>query len=287
MEKKMYLKRLIIVLKNGETLAEIYPVTEDLKEAGVSSFALLADELLENPALVSQMGTEEFLFLTDDTQVAELTMRENRATLAYLHAGGDSDFSTVPYGVDGAEGLDVEFLERVYRRHAGISWDILETDRCSIRETTVEDVDAFVKIYSDPEIVRYTEELYPEVGKEKEYIRQYIEKVYQYFEFGVWTVQLKKTGEIIGRAGFSVRDGYTLPELGFIIAKKWQNKGIATEICSAILAYGKEYYGFDKVQLLVRPENEASIALCKKLGFQEEKQVREGGKEYLYMVWKG
>jgi RimJ/RimL family protein N-acetyltransferase len=151
----------------------------------------------------------------------------------------------------------------------------------------VEDVDAFVKIYSDPEIVRYTEELYPEVGKEKEYIRQYIEKVYQYFEFGVWTVQLKKTGEIIGRAGFSVRDGYTLPELGFIIAKKWQNKGIATEICSAILAYGKEYYGFDKVQLLVRPENEASIALCKKLGFQEEKQVTEGGKEYLYMVWNG
>ena len=80
---------------------------------------------------------------------------------------------------------------------------------------------------------------------------------------------------MIGRAGFGVREGYSLPELGFVIARPWQGRGIAHEVCSAVLEYGWDMLGFDKVQALVRPDNKISLALCSKLGFVEQGCVRE------------
>ena len=156
------------------------------------------------------------------------------------------------------------------RRLAGLPWKIIETDRCLIRETTVEDVDAFWEIYREPSITRYTDHLYPEIEQEKNYVREYIEKVYTYYEYGVWTIVEKSSGLVIGRAGFSARPGYEDPELGFVIGVPWQGKGYAYEVCSAILDYGWEQLGFEEVQALVDPGNQTSLSLCKKLGFEME-----------------
>ena len=72
----------------------------------------------------------------------------------------------------------------------------------------MEDVEDFYRIYADPSITRFMEGLYPDVEQEKEYVREYIEKVYTFFEFGVWTVVEKESGSVIGRAGFSYREGF-------------------------------------------------------------------------------
>lgn len=240
------------------------------------------------------------LYVTDKSDVATYLLTKGGAVLGYLHEGGDSSFTGIRYVVEEAfseldkeindgsgdsrgedgDGMPVSYLDRVYRRYKNIPWDILETERCLIRETMEDDVEAFFDIYSDPEITKYTEALYPAIEEEKAYVREYIEKIYHYFEFGVWTVILKETNEIIGRAGFSVREGYDLPELGFVIGTKWQHKQIAYEICKAILKYGEEELGFVNVQALVRPENEPSVALCKRLGFVKVKSVMEQEKEH-------
>ena len=174
-------------------------------------------------------------------------------------------------------------MEKVYRRYVNLPWDITETQRCMIRETTEADVDAFWEIYRQPEITRYTEGLYPTVELEKQYIREYIEKVYGFYGFGVWTIALKNTGEVIGRAGFSYREGYEEPEIGFVIGIPWQKQGYAYEVCSALLEYGKEELGFEVVQAFAMPENQASIQLCRKLGMEVMGTVFVGAKEHLQM----
>ena len=126
--------------------------------------------------------------------------------------------------------------------------------------------------------------MFPDIEQEKAYIREYIDKVYHYYEFGVWTVLSKETGEIIGRAGFSVRDGEELPELGFVIGSKCQRKGIAYEICKAILDYGWEMYEFDAVQAFVMPQNQASLKLCSKLGFVQKERMWEKTTEYIKLT---
>mgnify|MGYP002508282232 FL=1 len=72
---------------------------------------------------------------------------------------------------------------------------------------------------------------------------------------------------MIGRAGISRREGYDLPELGFVFGVPWQGRGYAYEVCSAILSYARDELLMERVQALVRPENERSLRLCEKLGF--------------------
>lgn len=228
---------------------------------------------------------ESVLYVTDDAEVAERLQDRGEAVLIYLNDGNrDRDFSGFLYAVEDPQSLEPDFVEKVYRRMKGLPWNILETERCLIRETTPEDVDAFYRIYSDPAITKYMEGLYPDVEQEKQYIREYIEKIYSFLEFGVWTVVEKDRGEVIGRAGFAYREGYDEPELGFIIGVPWQRQGYAEEVCRAILKYGWETLKFIRVQVLVEPENEASLHLCRRLGFQEKERVNLQGKQYVRLL---
>ena len=214
-------------------------------------------------------GVEAVLYVSDDAASAEALRGEGKAVLIYLHPGNaGQDFSRFLFAAEDPEDLEEEYIRRVYRRLKGLPWEIAETARCLIRETTPEDVEEFYRIYSDPSITRYMDGLYPEREQEKRYIREYIEKVYTFYGFGVWTVVEKESGAVIGRAGLSYREGYDDPELGFIIGVPWQGKGYAREVCRAVLDYAWNALEFDRVQALVEPGNEASLRLCEELGFR-------------------
>ena len=229
-------------------------------------------------------GQEGVLYVTDDVETAETLHCQGEAVLVYLHLGNaGQDFSHFLFAVEDPEGLEPEYVERVYRRLKGLPWHILETPRCLIRETTPEDVEDFYRIYSHPDITKYMEGLYPEVEQEKQYVREYIEKVYTFYGFGVWTVVEKESGSVIGRAGFSYREGFEDPELGFIIGVPWQRKGYAREVCRAVLSYGAAALEFTKVQALVETENTASLKLCGQLEFYRDSVVRLNGKEYFLL----
>ena len=159
----------------------------------------------------------------------------------------------------------------------------------------MEDVDSFVKIYQDPGITRYTDAFCIEPQKEREHVKQYIEKVYEFFGFGVWTVLWKETGEVIGRVGFeqpyageagkAAGDGENdgdddeLLALGYMIARPWQGKGIAQEVCRAALDFAREELEVSKVQVVIDAENQPSLRLAERLGVREWRDVvAKGGK---------
>ncbi|MBP1585448.1 MAG: GNAT family N-acetyltransferase, partial [Lachnospiraceae bacterium] len=175
------------------------------------------------------------------------------------------------------EYFDEDYLEKIYRRLLRIPWDILETDRCVIRETTVSDLDAFYEIYSDPGITRFMEDLM-ERSEEEKYTENYRDLIYGIYGHGIWTVILRETGEVIGRAGLDERAGFTTPELGFMIGTKWQRRGLALEVCEGILRWAAEE-GMDNVMSLTEKENTASVSLLEKLGFSAEDTVKIAGAE--------
>ena len=180
-----------------------------------------------------------------------------------------------------------DYLERVYRRYVGEPWEILETERCTLRESTEEDVEAFYRIYQEPSVTRYMEPLFADKEEEKNYIRQYRENMYEFYGFGIWSVLLKETGELIGRAGLDMRAGFETPELGFVVGVPWQGRGLAEEICGAILAYAEKELGITRVQAMVEPANTVSLRLLKKLGFQKSGEYDEGGKHYFLLLYGG
>lgn len=195
------------------------------------------------------------------------------------------DFGGIKYAVESLEGIDEEYLERVYLRFMKKPWTILKTERLLVRETEPDDVEAVYSIYADPEVIRYTEAPTPHPAEEREYLTLYTEHVYAFWGFGIWLVTELESGQAVGRAGFSYREGMDMPEMGFVIAAPWQRRGYAYEVCTALLEYGRIHLEFDQVQALVMKENHASRALCDKLGFLCYGESLIEGTNYLRYVY--
>ncbi len=283
-KRRAMLRKLIIIFDKRymsgfsikyESLLE--QVRQEMQKQGIS--------MRWQTAVVEEIFADEregCLYIADSPEIFETLRVKGCYAAALIHDGNSSAaFQGNCYILQGLDGLEYAYLEDVYRRLAGQPWDILETERLKVRESMVEDVEQFYRIYRDPSITYYMENLFEQPDMEKAYIKNYIRQVYGFYGYGLWTVLLKETGRVIGRAGLSVRDGYELPELGFVIEVSQQKKGYAYEVCRAILDYTKRELQFDAVQALVKEENKASACLLNKLGFTYQKKVYEEGTDYL------
>lgn len=227
------------------------------------------------------------LIITDDAKTVDKLLKEKRYVVVLYHERNRQQcFPAVRYGVEDLFQLEYRSFEQVYLRLAGLPWEILRTERLLVRESTLEDVEEFYRIYSDPSITRYMEDLYKDKDAEKAYMQSYIDQIYGFYGYGLWTVILKENERIIGRAGLSVREGYEIPELGFLIDVSYQRQGLGFEVCSGILKYAEEKLEFEKVQALVDERNMASIGLMKKLGFAFEKDVKVNEQDYRLYIKK-
>lgn len=214
------------------------------------------------------------LVATDSNQDAQTLTEKGFYCIGILHdKNKEEKFKGLKFVFSDIEEVEMDSFVKAYQRYAGEPWEVIRTDRLIIRETTVEDVDEFYRLYKDPEMTRYMEGLFENPEDEKRYQKDYIDKVYGLMGFGVWTLVRADDNVIIGRAGYSVRNGFDQIELGFLVGKEYQRQGYAYEACRAILDYGRDMLGLEHVQTLVKKENEVSIHLCKKLGFEETDEV--------------
>ena len=83
---------------------------------------------------------------------------------------------------------------------------------------------------------------------------------------GMWAVERRSDGRLIGRVGFLDPEGWPGCELGWLLARDAWGQGYAREAASAALACGREELGLVEVISLIRPGNAASIGLATRLG---------------------
>ena len=77
--------------------------------------------------------------------LCELKKRGDYA-IALLHENNRTeDLSGAAYAITDIEELSWDSFEKAYQRMAGKPWKIVETERCVIRETIVEDVENFTE----------------------------------------------------------------------------------------------------------------------------------------------
>lgn len=220
------------------------------------------------------------LYISDKAFVLEKLQSRAFYTIALYHKGTTEGLFGTEFAIEDLTELEADFFEKVYQRFEGIPWHIIDTKRLSIREMYPGDLDGLYEMYEDPEVTRFTENLFSEKEKELQYIHDYIHHVYSYYGFGTWMLVDKESGELIGRAGFNYRPGFEDVELGFVIGKKHWRKGYAYEACRVLMDLAKQAYEFDRIQALAIEENEASVALLKKLGFIYIEEIELDGQAY-------
>lgn len=275
-------QNILFIIEERELYERLAEVMTELAEGGRFVRAALGEEY---PACMERWGIQEAdtVIVTDTADLARQCAQKKTAVVAVLtEKNRDASMEGVPFALEGMENPGWDYFQKVYERCHGLPWTILETERCLVREICLGDLDRLYEIYAEPSVTRYMEGLFEDREKEAEYTRAYIRNMYGFYGYGMWIIEEKKKGRIIGRAGIENREEEEEPEIGYLIAREEQGKGYALEVCLAILDYAKEQLGFSKMACYVHPENEASKGLCRKLGFEYRGQKESGGKVFSF-----
>ncbi len=267
----------MLVKRVGLLIGEFNP--QESREGAFYHIEELGRSPLSLKELISEGESVSSFAFTDDRETADILKRYGIGFAVYDNKKSKAaSFADALYVIDLVSSLDAERIDRMLYRYLRLPWKIAETKRCVIRETTEEDLDALYEIYSEPSITRYTEGLYEDRKEELDYTRAYIDEMYRFYEFGIWSVLDRESRKLIGRAGFSTRKSFPEPELGYVIAVPYQRQGIATEVCRKLLSYAVEYLNFTSINAFTRADNTASVSLLKRLGFVYIEEIFVDGK---------
>jgi len=156
----------------------------------------------------------------------------------------------------------------------------LESERLLLRWLREADFDQFARMCRDPEVMRF---LGGEVTTDIDVWRQMASIMgHWYFRgHGIWAVEEKSTGNLIGRIGFIYPIGWPAFELGWTLARESWGKGYANEGAQRALQYAFTEMGRDHVISLIAPANVASARVAQRLGEKIEGQTELLGKEVL------
>jgi len=157
----------------------------------------------------------------------------------------------------------------------------LKTDRLLLRPVMAEDVDAFVAIHEDPEVLRWIGG-HPTSGRTGAWrMLAMISGHWNLRGYGPWAVVEKATNEVIGRVGLWNPEGWPGIELGWVVRQSRWRHGFATEAASAALRWAWDHVETDHIISMIRADNLRSIRVAEKLGEHRELSSIEDGVEVL------
>lgn len=157
---------------------------------------------------------------------------------------------------------------------------VLETERLRLRWFREDDFEQFCKMTFDAEVMRFIG------GKPMDALNTWRQMAaiigHWYFRgYGVWAVEEKSTGNLVGRIGFMNPAGWPGFELGWTLARESWGKGYATEGARRALEYAFTEMDRDHVISLIAPENVASARVAKRLGEKVEGETQVMGNDVL------
>ena len=164
----------------------------------------------------------------------------------------------------------------------------LLTDRFLLRPLEMEDLDIVVKMFTDPDVVRYLFDVLTTQEIEDDLVTNI--KRGGGGCIGVWCIVDRISGEKMGTGAllplpideddtnWELLEGSELPdadiEVGYILKRDAWGKGIATEVCRRLLQFAFEETPLDEIVACISEENKASRNVLNKcefeyLGFQK------------------
>ena len=143
---------------------------------------------------------------------------------------------------------------------------VLETERLVLREVEEADAAFVLELLNSAGFIENIGDR--GVRSENEaaaYIRDRVIGSYKTHGFGMWLVLEAKRP--VGLAGLVKRDGLDDPDVGYaFIADAW-GRGYAQEAAAAVMRHAREKLGLRRLAAITTPENYASMAVLRKVGF--------------------
>jgi RimJ/RimL family protein N-acetyltransferase len=156
---------------------------------------------------------------------------------------------------------------------------VLHTERLTLRLPRESDFDAYAAMCADAEVMRY-------IGDGNALSRTdawrnlaLVLGHWQLRGYGLWAVELRETGEFIGRIGCWNPEGWPAFEIGWMLRREFWGRGYATEGARAAIRYAFTELDQPRVISLIRDGNEASVRVAQRLGEAYEGRTEVMGRE--------
>ena len=159
---------------------------------------------------------------------------------------------------------------------------VLETDRLILRRLAVEDAEFILRLLNEPSFLRFIgDKGVRTIDDARDYILNGPVHSYERFGFGLYLTELKETQVPIGICGLLKRDSLENVDVGFAFLPEFWQQGYAIESAAAVMAYGRNILGLDRIVAITSPGNDQSIKVLVKLGLRFERTIKlsEGAPE--------
>jgi len=141
---------------------------------------------------------------------------------------------------------------------------ILETERLTLRGWTPADFEPFAAYMADPEVMRFL----GNAQSRGDAWRSLATTIGHWAlrGYGMWAVERKSDGAMMGRVGLINPEGWPALEVGWTLAKPYWGHGYATEAARAAMRYAFLTQNVDRLISCIDAENLPSQAVAKRLG---------------------
>ena len=155
--------------------------------------------------------------------------------------------------------------------------NIINTPRCRLRPLSSADAPAVLRLYGNPDVIRFTEHHFPMQSiEEAEYSIQFYRKGYIDMWMYRWGVTLIGNDTVIGTAGLHrINRDHHFCSIGYEIDKPYWNRGLSTEIVKALTNYGFQTSKLHRIEAELISENLASARVLQKNGYRYEATRRQ------------
>ncbi|WP_155590054.1 GNAT family N-acetyltransferase [Lysinibacillus cavernae] len=148
---------------------------------------------------------------------------------------------------------------------------ILETERLILRLQTTDDAKFILELVNDPSWIQFIGDRGVKTVEEaSSYIENGPIRMYEQFGFCLYLVEKKEDQTPIGICGFVKRESLEDVDIGFAFLPDYWGKGYAYEAASAVLAYGIDTLGLNRIVAITTQDNHASAKLLERIGLQFE-----------------
>lgn len=143
---------------------------------------------------------------------------------------------------------------------------VIHTERLVLRGLTADDFEEYAAIVADPEVTRYLADGQP---LDRTNAWRQLAMILGHWElkgFGLWAVEEKSTGRLLGRIGCYDPEGWPAFEIGYTLARHAWGKGYASEGAAAALTYARTVLRRAEITSVIKTGNAGSVRVATKLG---------------------
>lgn len=157
---------------------------------------------------------------------------------------------------------------------------VLETERLVLREVAEADAPFVLGLLNSPGFLENIGDRGVRTEDEASaYIRDKMIAGYRQHGYGMWLAQTRRAGAAVGLAGLVRREGLDMPDVGYAFAPDAWGQGYAKEAAAAVVAHAMGPLSIPRLAAITTPENFASMAVLRKVGFTFQGMIQLPGVE--------